>query len=133
MIFPRNEIFDEETALDWWEQTFAPNCEAMGAQVNAAVLVRILVGSLREIRNASLDVPLSLSAAANETGYSAKQVGRWVKTGKVLNVGSATIPRVRRGDILSYRKPQDLPSVERPNMVPTAQDIARSVVNSRKR
>lgn len=102
--FPTEAIHDEDAALDWWEHKFAASCEAIGVQVNAAALVRSLVGSLREIRDASDSAPLSLTDAAAEVGYSAKQVGRWVKAGKIENVGSTGSPKVRRGDLRNRKK-----------------------------
>ena len=130
--FPAQEIHDEDEALDWWEHEFAEGCEAIGVQVNAAALVRSLVGSLRRIRNATDSAPLSLTAAADEVGYSAKQVGRWIKDGKIENVGSPNSPRVRRGDIRN-RKKALLPGRSPMRIVESAQDIARSVANSQRR
>lgn len=132
IAFPRETITDEDAALDWWERKFAVACEELGVQVNAAALVRNLVSCLREIRRASLDRTLSLTEAANEIGFSAKQVGRWVRGGKVENVGTSTAPRVRRGDIINRRK-KPLPQPSPVRIVDTAQDIARSVANSERR
>jgi hypothetical protein len=130
--FPAGDIHDEDQALDWWEHKFAAGCEAMGVQVNAATLARSLVGSLREIRDASLSARLSLTDAAAETGYSAKQIGRWVKEGKIENVGSPGSPKVKRGDLQS-RKKTLLPKRPPVRIVESAQDIARSVANSDRR
>ena len=130
--FPFGEITDEDTALDWWEQTFAASCAELSIHADAASLVRSVVSSLREIRRASLDRTLSLTEAAQETGYSRKQVGRWVKSGQIENAGSKIAPRVRRRDLLHRRKiPLPRPSPVR--IVETAQDIARSVANSHRR
>lgn len=129
--FPFGEISDEDTALDWWEQTFAASCAELGIHADAAALVRTVVSSLREIRQASPDRTLSLTEAAQETGYSPKQVGRWVRSGQIENAGSKIAPRVRRRDLLHRRKrPLPLPSPVR--IVESAQDIARSVANSAK-
>jgi hypothetical protein len=131
--FPMNEIHDEDTALDWWEDKFASSCETLGVQINAAALVRSLVASLREIRGASLDAHITLTEAAVETGYSTKQVSRWVKDGKLENVGTTHLPRVRRRDVLQHKKTSILPQRPAATIVASAQDIARSVVNSKKR
>ncbi len=131
--FPSEQIHDEDSALDWWEQKFAAACESMGVQVNAAALVRNLVASLRDIRGASLDATLSLTEAASETGYSTKQVSRWVHSGKIENVGTSTAPRVRRRDIIAHRKTMPLPARPSVAIVATAQDIARSVANRKSR
>ncbi len=130
--FPKDEITDEDAALDWWEQTFAVSCAELGVQADAAALVRSVVSSLREIRQASLERTLSLTEAAQETGYSPKQVGRWVKSGQIENAGSKVAPRVRRRDLLHRRK-HPLPRPSPVRIVESAQDIARSVANSHRR
>jgi hypothetical protein len=52
--FPADAITDEDTALTWWEQEFAPACEAVGALVNGALIVRQIVASLRRVRETAL-------------------------------------------------------------------------------
>ncbi len=130
--FPFGEITDEDTALDWWEQTFAASCAELGIHADAAALVRSVVTSLREIRQTSLDRTLSLREAAQETGYSSKQVGRWVRSGQIENAGSKVAPRVRRRD-LQHRRKRPLPRPSPVRIVESAQDIARSVANSHRR
>jgi hypothetical protein len=130
--FPRHEITDEDAALDWWEQKFAASCSELGVYADAAALVRNVVSTLREIRQASLDRTLSLTEAAQETGYSPKQVGRWVRSGQIENAGSNTAPRVRRRDLIHRRK-RPLPRPSPVRIVESAQDIARSVANSHRR
>jgi hypothetical protein len=127
--FPRNEIHDEDAALAWWADQFASACERLNVQCNAASLTREFVASLREIREASLDAALSLTEAADETGYSAKQVSRWLKAGQIENAGTPTAPRVRRRDIVG-RKKSLLPSRPGIAILASAQDIARSVAHS---
>lgn len=131
--FPANDIHDEDVALDWWEQKFAASCDALGVQVNAAALVRSLVGSLREIRGAALDASITLTQAAHETGYSTKQISRWVKAGKLENVGAPQAPRVRRRDVVQHKKAALLPERSTVHILETAQDIARSVANRKSR
>ena len=127
--FPAEEIHDEDAALDWWENQFARSCESLGGQVNAAALARSLVTSIRDIRSASLDARLTVTEAARETGYSARQIRRWLKDGKIQNLGTDTAPRVRRGDVISHKK-CSLPRRSPNRIMETAQDIARSVANS---
>jgi hypothetical protein len=129
--FPRDQITDEDAALNWWEQTFAASCAELGVHADAAALVRRVVSSIREIRRASLDRTVSLTEAAQETGYSPKQVGRWVRSGQIENAGTKIAPRVRRRDLLHRRK-HPLPSPSPIRIVESAQDIARSVANSTK-
>ena len=130
--FPADEIHDEDSALSWWDQEFADCCESLSGHVDGAALVRIVVGSIRDIRSASLNARLTVSEAARETGYCARQVRRWLKDGKILNLGTDTAPRVRRGDLISHKK-CSLPLRSQIRIMETAQDIARSVANSKSR
>jgi transposase-like protein len=130
--FPADEIHDEDSALAWWDQEFADCCESLSGHVDGAALVRIVVGSIRDIRSASLNARLTVSEAARETGYCARQVRRWLKDGKILNLGTDTAPRVRRGDLISHKK-CSLPLRSQIRIMETAQDIARSVANSKSR
>jgi hypothetical protein len=104
--FPADTITDEDTALTWWEQEFAPACEAIGAQVNGALIVRQIIGSLRHVREAALDEVLSLTEAAERTGYSADHIGRLVRQGKVPNAGRKHAPKVRLSDLTVVLKPK---------------------------
>ncbi|MGH7605673.1 MAG: hypothetical protein ACRENK_16975 [Gemmatimonadaceae bacterium] len=101
--FPRDEIHDEDAALDWWEQKFAAGCEEMGVLVNGAALVRSLVNSLREIRATGEARALTLAEAAEESGYSIDHLARLVRQNKIQNVGKPGSPRVRAADL--PRKP----------------------------
>src|SRR6266446_1483599 len=102
--FPADQIHDEDAALDWWENQFAPCCAALGGQGAGALLVRELVSSLRTIRNASLDELLTVARAASDTGYPARQIRRWGKDGKNRSLGTDTARRGRRGDVTSHKK-----------------------------
>jgi hypothetical protein len=127
--FPTDQIHDEDAALDWWENEFASFCESLRGHFDGALLVRIVVASIRDIRDASLDKLLTVTEAARETGYSARQVRRWLKDGKILNLGTDASPRVRRGDVINHKK-TSLPRRSPIRIMDTAQDIARSVANS---
>lgn len=92
--FPKNQIHDEDMALDWWEGQFVRGCEAMNVQCNAASLVRELVASLRAIRDASLNTPVSLIDAAARSGYSAGYIGKLVRDGAIPNAGRLNAPKI---------------------------------------
>jgi hypothetical protein len=130
--FPRPDISDEDAVLGYWEAA-AEWYASMHATVDGAALTRHIIADLRAIRQTTLEATLSLTEAAGETGYSTKQVSRWVRDGKIANVGTPARPRVKRADILSHKKPQPLPSRPEMRIVGTAQDIARAVVNSKER
>ena len=113
--------------MDWWEHEFAPACDSINIQCSAALLVHALVSSIREIREASLETPLSLTEAAHASGYSRDHLGREVRAGKIPNAGRPNAPRIERRHL--PRKPGMLPSNESENMFGRRQ-IALSVVNS---
>lgn len=52
--FPFHQITDQAAALAWWEEQFVPSCEAIDVRVNAALLTREIVASLRLVGEASL-------------------------------------------------------------------------------
>ena len=128
--FPAGQIHDEEAALDWWEYEFASWCDSLQGQVAGGALVRALVGSLRLIRSKSQDARLTTAQAALESGYSTRQIRRWLNEGRIKDVGEEGAPRIRRGDILQYKKPT-LPPASPIRIMPSAQDIARSVATRR--
>ncbi|HET9636350.1 MAG TPA: helix-turn-helix domain-containing protein [Gemmatimonadaceae bacterium] len=128
--FPADRIHDEDAALDWWENECASWCDALEGHVSAAALIRSIVSSLRRIRSESQNAKLSVTQAARETGYSTKQIRRWLKEGKIKDVGEERAPRIRRGDILKHKKPT-LPAHAPIRIMAAAQDIARSVATRR--
>jgi len=109
ILFPADEIHDEDAALDWWQDVFARSCESLHGQVDAAALAREIVSSIRAIRETSLEEPLSLAEAAKRSGYTADHIGRLVREGKVPNVGRKNAPRVRARDLPVLRKPKLAP------------------------
>ena len=127
LLFPRQSIQDEDTALDWWEHEFAPWCEAINVQCTAAILVHAVVSSIREIRGALLDTPLSLTEAAHASGYSRDHLGREVRAGRIPNAGRLNAPRIERRYL--PRKPGALPCAQSETTFDRRQ-IALSVVNS---
>jgi hypothetical protein len=127
--FPTDQIHDVEAALDWWENEFAPFCESLRGHFDSGLLVRMFVASIRDIRSASLDKLLTVTEAARDSGYSARQVRRWLKDGKILNLGTDASPRLRRRDLINHKK-RSLPRPSPVHIMDTAQDIARSVANS---
>lgn len=128
--FPADCIHDEDAALDWWENECAAWCDSLEGHVSAAALIRCIVSSLRRIRSDSQNAKLTVTQAARETGYSTKQIRRWLTDGKITNVGEDGAPRIRRGDILKHKKPT-LPTRSPMGIMTTAQDIARSVATRR--
>jgi hypothetical protein len=108
--FPADSIHDEDEALDWWEHEFAAACKRLNIQVNAAALVDEMVSSIREIRAAYLDKPLSLIEASERSGYSPDHIGRLVRDGRIPNVGRPNAPKVRARDLPAKPKKKLAPS-----------------------
>lgn len=50
----RGEVKGLDQGLRWWEHTVAPSYDRMGATVSAALLVRIMVNALCNIRDREL-------------------------------------------------------------------------------
>ncbi len=125
--FPKDTIHEEDAALNWWVDTFAPACEALAAQVSAAALAREIVASLRDIRRDAVDATLTLTEAARQSGYSRDHLGREVRAGRIPNAGRPNAPRIDRRNL--PRKPRALPPEETEDMFGRRQ-IALSVVNS---
>jgi hypothetical protein len=97
--FPSDEIRNEDEALAWWADKFAAGCETMNMQADAATLIRALVSSLREIREAAHARPLPLAEAARMSGYSRDHLARLIRDGKLPNVGRKHAPRVLERDL----------------------------------
>lgn len=72
------------------------------------------------------DEVLTLTAAAQESSYSADHLGRLVREGKIANAGRPNAPRVRRGDLPI--KAGDLPIARGAAHIGRA-EIARAVIN----
>lgn len=47
----------------------------------------------------SAEEPLTLSEAAEQSGYSPDHLGRMVREGKIRNAGRPNAPRIARGDL----------------------------------
>jgi len=78
------------------------------------------------------DEPLSLKDAAAVSGYSADHLGRLVKAGTLENVGTVARPKVRRGDLPTKCRKEDLRESEtRLSLGSTRMQIARAVVTAK--
>ena len=108
--FPADRVHDEDAALDWWENEFAPCCASLSGQVDGALLARQIVASIRTIRTTALDETLNLTEAAKRTDHSRDHIGRLVRKGKIPNVGRKYAPRVRYRDLIAVIKPKLAPS-----------------------
>ena len=83
----------------------------------------------RTVREADLQ-HLTLAEAARESGYSADQLSRHIREGRLVNVGRKGAPRLRRGDL--PRKPGRLTTVSlRPQLTGPLGQVARPAVDHR--
>jgi hypothetical protein len=64
-----------------------------------ATAVEALAEELDQVLRSELDVVLTLTDAAGESGYSAEHLGREVRQGRISNAGRQGAPRIRRGDL----------------------------------
>lgn len=71
----------------------------MDCYVNASNLTLRIVSSLRELRNRDLAEELTLTEAADRSGYSPGHLGRLVSQGTIPNAGRLHAPRVRAVDL----------------------------------
>jgi hypothetical protein len=58
------------------------------------------------VRETALAETMSLTEAAERTGYSAEHIGRLVRRGRLPNAGRKNAPRVRLGDLTLEVKPK---------------------------
>ena len=71
----------------------------VGAHVDGAkVIVEFLADLATEDREEA-DQLLTLTRAAQLSGYSAEHLARCIRTGKILNAGGKNRPRIRRADL----------------------------------
>jgi hypothetical protein len=123
VIFPRDQVKDEDQALDWWDR-YADECTEFGVSNEAAALVRTVIASIRAIRKTTLDQAISLAEAARVSGYTAGHLGRLVRAGKITNVGRKGAPKVRQRDLPT--KPAKL-AIQATNAQSQAVSDARSL------
>lgn len=76
--------------------------EAYGDPLTAR-LWHLAARELEDALHAEGNATLSLSEAAEVTGFTADYLGALVRQGKLRNVGRKNAPRVRRGDLPSKR------------------------------
>jgi hypothetical protein len=120
---PRDEI------LARWESRLTEWAE-LHVQVDGKAIAEQVIADLRAVGDAYDLASLSLTAAAQESGYSAGHLGREVKAGRIPNAGRENAPRILRRDL--PRKPGNLRQVPAENMLDRKR-IARAVANSHRR
>jgi hypothetical protein len=100
-----------------------------GAVVDGARVLDECVGELEELFREQDSDLLSLTEAAEASGYSSDHLSRLVRQGQLPNMGRRHRPRVRRGDL--PQKPHALrPKPPSPFLTGSKRQIAMSVVNS---
>jgi hypothetical protein len=106
--------------------------------VAGAKLIDELLGELEQLKTDGRDMVLTLSQAADASGYSADHLGRLIREGRLANVGRAGAPRVSRRDLPRKIGPRSPGQVDdacasRAAGVPSPSQIARSLVTEHRR
>jgi|SRR5580704_8092610 hypothetical protein len=65
------------------------------ASVDGATLIDKFLGEFRDLVANEEDITLSLTEAAEYSGYSRRQLGRLVRENKIPNAGRRNAPRIR--------------------------------------
>lgn len=68
-------------------------------QVDGAALAGEIVADLEKIAASNGDDELTLTAAANLSGYSTDHLSRLIREGSIPNAGRKGSPRIRRSDL----------------------------------
>ena len=80
-------------------------------------------GELEQALAEDSQAPLTLSEAAEASGYSADHLGRMVRQGKIPNAGRRGAPRIRRADLHGrpgLARQHEGPQVDRTQIVRSA-------------
>lgn len=93
--------------LDRWKQRLA-DWSKLQTTVNGERVATEVLADLKAMAEAHNDGALGLTAAAEESGYSARQLSRMVRDGTLKNVGRPNAPRLLRSQL--PRKAQPTPT-----------------------
>lgn len=77
----------------------ADDYERIDAYVSGGKLLRSVICDLEAIAAEDINQPVTLTRAAEISGYSADHIGRLVRQGKLKNVGRRGVPRVISSDL----------------------------------
>jgi hypothetical protein len=99
--------------------------EKLHAQVDGASLVGQFLRDLDDLAGGEL--PVSLSAASERTGYSADHLGRLIRSGRLTDYGRKHAPRVKVSEC-----PQKASMAIKSGRAYNADTDARSLVGSRR-
>jgi hypothetical protein len=107
--------------------------KSLGGLVDGARLCDEVLRDLEDLRRVSDGAILSLTDAAERSGYSREHLGRLVRAGRIPNAGRPNAPKIRIGDL--PRKPGYLLRDPWPDDIASAStgQIVRSIVNLSKR
>jgi hypothetical protein len=106
--------------------------------VAGAKLIDEWLGELDQLAADERDAVLTLAEAAAASGYSADHLGRLVRAGRLVNIGRAGAPRVRRGDLPRKGEPCSSEQIHdacasQATRVLSPSQIARSLVTEHRR
>ena len=104
--------------------------QRLGAQVDGARLCEEVIADFESVLAQEGDVSLTLTEAAELSGYSREHLGRLVRDGKIPDAGRPNAPRIRLRDL--PRKAGHLPPERVPEQLPGTSkgQIVRSIVGT---
>lgn len=111
-------------------RTDARTLKGWGALGHAQALERAAT-ELEAVLTSAADEPLTLRAAARESGFSADHLGRLVRSGVLPNHGRLNAPRIRRGDL--PRRPALRNDVKSSTIGAPRRRLARSVITAQEK
>ncbi|MGE3617166.1 MAG: hypothetical protein AB7L66_14945 [Gemmatimonadales bacterium] len=119
----------EEFVAKWTNEAEAMRQRA--ALVSGALLLEEILRDFDAVTRGRADEPLTLSAGAAESGYSAEYLGTLIRQGKIQNAGRSHAPRIRRQDLprKAGRLPDPAPSLKLVGATP--RQIARAIISSK--
>ena len=107
--------------------------KSLGGLVDGARLCDELLRDLEELRRVSDGEILSLTDAAERSGYSREHLGRLVRGGRIPNAGRPNAPKIRVVD-LPRKAGYLLPDACQDDIADTStRQIVRSIVNLSRR
>jgi hypothetical protein len=115
--------------LSFWRAE-AATLKAFSAMVDPERLIDAVLADAEAVWQSEDHDVLTLTEAAEESGYSAGHLGRLVRDGVIANAGRPNAPKIRRTDV--PRKAAQLPQARRTSKIGgvTPTQIARAVVTS---
>ena len=128
----RGALLTRQGFLSRW-RTEGERLRRIGALVEPAKLLDEILGDAEALFDAEDNELLTLTEAADESGYSADHLGRLIRDNVIPNAGRKNAPKIRRADLprkAAAQLPRTRAGAKFVGATPT--QIARAVVANRK-